>query len=86
MHRPEFQIARKHRPVLEVSFSGGPNGVAVSLPSREDGNRSGFRNTVFSSYLEFGTMGAVQKLSESESVENVFTPATLTQLECRFAS
>jgi hypothetical protein len=35
-------------PLIEV-----PNRVGVSLPSPEDGNRSSFRNVVFSSYLEF---------------------------------
>jgi hypothetical protein len=64
-HRPDFCTTRKHK-VLEtgsgsvlspcLALSKGPNRVGVSLPSPEDGNRSSFRNVVFSSYLEFGTM------------------------------
>jgi hypothetical protein len=38
----------------------GPNRVVVFLPSPEDGNRSSFRNVVFSSYLEFRTIDKVQ--------------------------
>jgi hypothetical protein len=34
---------------LRLALSKGPNRVGVSLPSLEDGNRSGFRNVVFSS-------------------------------------
>jgi hypothetical protein len=40
--------------------------VDVSLPSHEDGNRSVFRNVVFSVYLEFRAMDRVQKPSDSE--------------------
>jgi hypothetical protein len=35
------------------ALSKEPNRVGVSLPSPEDGNRSRFRNVVFSNYLEF---------------------------------
>jgi hypothetical protein len=43
----------------------GPNRLGVSLPSSEDGNKTSFRNVVFSIYLEFPTMYKVQKLSDS---------------------
>jgi hypothetical protein len=58
-----------HYPVTEVSrlaLSKGHNKVGVSLPSPEGGNRSSFRNVVFSNYLEFRTMDKVQKPSDSE--------------------
>jgi hypothetical protein len=38
----------------------------VHLPSPEDGNRSSFRNVVFSSFLEHRTMDKVQKSSNPE--------------------
>jgi hypothetical protein len=44
----------------------GPNRVGVSIPSPEDENKSCFRNTVFSSYLEFRTMKKVQEPSDFE--------------------
>jgi hypothetical protein len=50
---------------MRVAISKGPNRVGVSLPSPEDGNRSSFRNVVFSSYLEFRTMSKVQEPSKS---------------------
>jgi hypothetical protein len=37
-------------------LSNGHNRVVVSIPSPEDGNRSGFSDVVFFSYLEFQTM------------------------------
>jgi hypothetical protein len=43
-----------------------PNRVGVSLRSPEYGNRSSFRNVLFSSYLEFRTVGKVQKPSDSK--------------------
>jgi hypothetical protein len=49
-----------------LALSKGHNRVGVSLPSPEDGNRSSFRNVVFSSYLEFWTMHKAQKPSDSE--------------------
>jgi hypothetical protein len=36
-------------------------------PAREDGERSSFRNLVFSIYLEFQTMDKVQKHGDFES-------------------
>jgi hypothetical protein len=36
-------------PVLRLPLSKRPNRVGVSLPSPGDGNRSSFRNVVFSS-------------------------------------
>jgi hypothetical protein len=51
---------------VDPKISKGPNRVGVSLPSPEDGNRSSFRDVVFSGYLEFQTMDRVLKLSESE--------------------
>jgi hypothetical protein len=47
-------------------MSKGPNKVRVSLLPPEDGNRSSFRNVVFSSYLKFRTMDKVHKPSDSE--------------------
>jgi hypothetical protein len=53
--------------VIEVrALSKGPNRVGVSLPSPEDGDRSSFRNVVFSRYLEFRTMDEAHKPSDSE--------------------
>jgi hypothetical protein len=45
---------------LKLALSERPKRVCVSLPSPEDGNRSSFRNVVFSMYLEFRTMDKVQ--------------------------
>jgi hypothetical protein len=45
---------------LKLAFSKGPNRLRVSHSSPEDGNRSSFRY-VFSSFLEFRTLGKVQK-------------------------
>jgi hypothetical protein len=44
----------------------GPNKVDVSLLSPEGRSRSDFRNIVFPIYLEFRTMGKVQKSNISE--------------------
>jgi hypothetical protein len=44
----------------------GPRIVVVSLPSPEEGNRSGFRNDVFLSYLEFRMMTKVHNLGDPE--------------------
>jgi hypothetical protein len=52
---------------VRLADSKGPSRVVCfCLPSREDGNRSSFRYVVFSSYLEFRTMGKVHKPSDSE--------------------
>jgi hypothetical protein len=48
----------------------GHNKVGISLPALEDGNRSGFGNVEFSYYLEFQTMGKVQKSSDSVCNDN----------------
>jgi hypothetical protein len=53
-------------PEIEIRFFKGPYRVSVSLPLHEDGNRSSLRNAVFSTYLEFRTMGTVYKPSDSE--------------------
>jgi hypothetical protein len=58
---------------LRLALSKGPNEVGISLPSPEDRNRSSFRNTVFSSYLEFRTIDKVQKHNNSELTEYVLT-------------
>jgi hypothetical protein len=39
---------------LRLALSKGPNRVGVSFPSPEDGNRSSFRNVVFSSIQNSG--------------------------------
>jgi hypothetical protein len=57
-----------------------PKRVAVSLPSPEDGNRSSFRNVVFSSYLEFWTLDKVGKLSVSEDFSSFFYLASRKSL------
>jgi hypothetical protein len=57
---------------LMLALSKGPNKVGVSLTSPEDGNRSSFRNVVFSSDLGFRTMDKVQKPSDSERIYNVY--------------
>jgi hypothetical protein len=43
-----------------LALSVGPNRVRVSPPSPEVGNRSSFRNVVFSSVLKYRTMNKVQ--------------------------
>jgi hypothetical protein len=53
---------------LRLALSKGPNRVGVAFPSPEDGNRSSFRNVMFSSYLEFRTTDKVQKPADSESI------------------
>jgi hypothetical protein len=40
---------------------GGPNSVGVALSLLENGNRSNFRNVVFSRYLEFRKMDEIYK-------------------------
>jgi hypothetical protein len=52
--------------LLRLAISKRPNRLGVSLSSPGNGNRSSFRNVVFSSYLEFWTMDKVQKPSGSE--------------------
>jgi hypothetical protein len=54
-----------------------PNGVGISLPSPEDGNRSSFRNVVFSRYLEFRTMDKVHKPSDLECCTPLSEPFRL---------
>jgi hypothetical protein len=49
-----------------LPLSKGPNRLGVSLPSPKDVNGPSFRNFVFSSYLEFRTMGKLQKPNDSE--------------------
>jgi hypothetical protein len=36
---------------LRLALSKGPDGIDVSLPSPEDGNRPRFRNVVFFNYI-----------------------------------
>jgi hypothetical protein len=43
-----------------LALSKGPNRVGVSPSSPEDGNRSCFRNVVFSSFLDYRAMNNVQ--------------------------
>jgi hypothetical protein len=50
---------------LRLALSKGPNRVGVSFPSPEDGNRSRFRNFLFSSCLQFRTMNKFHKPSYS---------------------
>jgi hypothetical protein len=52
---------------LRLVLSKGPNRVAVSFPSPEDGNRSSSRNVVFPSYLKFSTMNKDYKFNYSKS-------------------
>jgi hypothetical protein len=52
---------------MKLAFSKGPNKVGVSLHSPEDGNRSSFRNIVFTSYLELQRMDRVGKPIDSEN-------------------
>jgi hypothetical protein len=47
-----------------VPNSKGPTRVSFSLPSAEDGNRSGLRNFIFPSYLEFRTTVEVDENSD----------------------
>jgi hypothetical protein len=48
-----------------LSLSMESNRVDVSLPSPEEGNRSSYRNVVFSINLEFRTVDKVRKLVNS---------------------
>jgi hypothetical protein len=41
-------------------------------PRPKDGNRSRFRNVVFSVFLEYRTMAKVQKLGDSEQQKQVY--------------
>jgi hypothetical protein len=50
---------------LRLALSKGPNWP-------EDGKRSSFRNVVFFNFLEYWTMGKVQKRSNSESQQICF--------------
>jgi hypothetical protein len=50
---------------LRLSLSKWSNGVCIS-PSPENGNRSSYRNFVFSSLLEYRTIDKVQNPSNSE--------------------
>jgi hypothetical protein len=63
-------MRRKHilhwAPWRDLTSVTGPNTVGVSLRSPEEGNRSSFRNVVFSSCLEFRTTDNVHKPSNSE--------------------
>jgi hypothetical protein len=60
----------KHLPcwvqLLRSALSKGSNRLDVSVPSPEDGNRSNFRNAVFSVRLGFWTMNKIHKPSDSE--------------------
>jgi hypothetical protein len=51
---------------LNVALSKGPNRAGVFLTLPEDGNRPGFRNSVFYSYVEFRKMDKVHSPSNSE--------------------
>jgi hypothetical protein len=55
-----------HRLVIDVRSFLGTQQCFISLQSPEDGNRSGFRNVMFSSYLELRTVDIVHKPSDSE--------------------
>jgi hypothetical protein len=59
---------------LMLDLSKGPIRVGVFLPLPEDGNRSSVQlpKRLFSSYLEFRTIGKVQKPSDSEC----YTPSS----------
>jgi hypothetical protein len=52
--------------IIESALSKEPNRVGVSCPSPGDGNRSSFRNVVFSTYLEFWLTDKVHKPNYSE--------------------
>jgi hypothetical protein len=59
---------------LRLELSKGPDGVEVSFPSLEDGNRSNFRNVLFytRTNLEFPTMDKIHKASDFEC----YTPSS----------
>jgi hypothetical protein len=52
---------------LRLALSKGHNRVDVSRPSPQNGNKPGFRNITFYSYLEFQMMDKVHKPSDSKS-------------------
>jgi hypothetical protein len=54
------------------------------LPSPEYGNRSRFRNVVFSSYLEFRTMDKVHKPTVTEGPNRAGVSVTSSEGENRF--
>jgi hypothetical protein len=73
--------------MIEVRFFKGSQqrGVSLSLslspPSHEDGNRSSFRNVVFSSNLEFHTKFKARKSSYSEqTVINIIILSVLSNV------
>jgi hypothetical protein len=51
---------------LRLALSKGPNRVCVFLPKPEDENRPGFRNVVFSNYLESQMTDEAHTPSDSE--------------------
>jgi hypothetical protein len=55
---------------LRLARFKGSSKVDVSFPLPEDGNRTDFRNVVFSGYIQFRTMDNVQKPSDSECYFN----------------
>jgi hypothetical protein len=72
-----------------LALFNGPNTVGVSLRSSEDGNRTSFRTSVISSYLESRMMAKVQEpsgsvcsapSSESIRINSVFKCITLLLL------
>jgi hypothetical protein len=46
-----YSVGSRRVQRLRIALSKGPDRVGVSLPSPEEGKRSSFRNTMFSSYL-----------------------------------
>jgi hypothetical protein len=65
---------------FRLRWRQGLNRVGVSLSSPKDGNRSSFCKVVLYSYLEFLTMDAIHKPSDSESVEHLFSLFCLSAL------
>jgi hypothetical protein len=63
---------------IKLALSKEPSRVGVSLSSPDDGNRSSFRNLVFSSYLEFRTIDKVHNPSYSEC----YTTSSETYWSC----
>jgi hypothetical protein len=52
--------------LLRFALYEGSNRAGVSIPSNEDANTPSFRNVMYSSYLEFRTLGNVHGFSNPE--------------------
>jgi hypothetical protein len=71
---------------LSLALSKGPSRVGVSLPLFRDGNRSSYRDAMFSRYLQFRTMDEVQKPSDSECSRYSKNLYTICLIQCSISN